>query len=74
MTAIPTSRMGRVPAERISVWDLPTRLFHWALAGLLLLSWFTGEGEGAAAFAHRLSGEVIAGLIVFRVIWGFLGG
>ncbi len=24
--------------------------------------------------SHRLSGEVIAGLIVFRVIWGFVGG
>jgi len=73
--------MASVPAETapsplawVRVWDLPTRLFHWSLAALLLLSWFTGEDEGTAALAHRLSGEAIAGLIVFRVIWGFMGG
>lgn len=73
MTAIPTGRAASASAERIPVWDIPTRVFHWALAGLLLTSWLTGENE-AAAQVHRLSGEVIAGLIVFRVIWGFVGG
>lgn len=72
MTAIPTGRTAPA-AEHIPVWDLPTRVFHWALAGLLLVCWFTGEDEGASLI-HRVSGEVIAGLIVFRVIWGFIGG
>ncbi|WP_293679487.1 cytochrome b/b6 domain-containing protein [uncultured Phenylobacterium sp.] len=63
-----------LPVDRLRVWDLPTRLFHWSLVGLLLVSWFTGEEEGAAALVHRLSGEAIAGLVVFRVIWGFVGG
>lgn len=60
-------------AQRVHVWDLPTRIFHWALLALVLVSWFTGEEEGLAAI-HRLSGEAIAGLIVFRVVWGFVGG
>lgn len=60
-------------AQRVHVWDLPTRIFHWALLALVLVSWFTGEEEGLAA-VHRLSGEAIAGLIVFRVVWGFIGG
>ncbi|ANP47257.1 cytochrome b/b6 domain-containing protein [Candidatus Viadribacter manganicus] len=61
--------------ERIvRVWDLPTRLFHWALFALILVAWFSGEEEGAAALIHRYAGEAIAGLIVFRVLWGFIGG
>lgn len=64
MTSLPTVR----------VWDLPTRLFHWALFALVVLCWFTGEGEGPLSSMHRYAGEAIAGLIVFRVIWGFVGG
>lgn len=60
-------------ARKVQVWDLPTRIFHWALLALILVSWFTGEEENLALL-HRLSGEAIAGLIVFRVIWGFAGG
>jgi len=62
-------------AERsVHVWDLPTRLLHWSLLALVLIAWFTGEEEGVAALIHRCAGEAIAGLIVFRVIWGFAGG
>jgi cytochrome b len=60
--------------RKIDVWDLPTRVFHWSLLALVLVAWFTGEGEGAAAAIHRYAGEATAGLIVFRVTWGFLGG
>lgn len=58
----------------VQVWDLPTRLLHWSLLALVIVAWLTGEGEGSSAFIHRLAGEAIAGLIVFRVIWGFVGG
>ncbi|MEQ1617647.1 MAG: cytochrome b/b6 domain-containing protein [Terricaulis sp.] len=60
--------------RKVQVWDLPTRIFHWSLLALVLVAWFTGEAEGAAAMIHRYAGEGIAGLIVFRVIWGFAGG
>lgn len=60
--------------RRVYVWDLPTRLFHWSLLALVIIAWFTGEEEGSAALIHRYAGEAIAGLIVFRVIWGFVGG
>ncbi len=59
--------------REVRVWDFPTRLFHWTLAVLIVVAWLTGEEEGAAAI-HRFAGEAIAGLIVFRVIWGFVGG
>lgn len=62
-------------AERqVRVWDLPTRLFHWSLLALVVVAWLTGEEEGSAALIHRSAGEAIAGLLVFRVIWGFAGG
>ncbi len=60
--------------RKVRVWDLPTRIFHWSLLALILVAWFTGEEEGAAAQIHRYAGEAIAGLIVFRVLWGFIGG
>jgi len=61
--------------ERIvRVWDVPTRLFHWALVILILVCWFTGEEEGFVGAVHRYAGEATAGLLVFRVIWGFVGG
>jgi cytochrome b len=59
--------------RRVAVWDLPTRLFHWALLALVVLCWFTGEEEELRTI-HRIAGESIAGLIVFRLIWGFVGG
>jgi cytochrome b len=58
----------------VAVWDAPTRLFHWSLLALILVAWFTGEEEGTAAIIHRFAGETIAGLMVFRVLWGFIGG
>ncbi len=66
--------MSTATDKRIYVWDLPTRIFHWALLVLVLVAWFTGEEKGAAAVMHRYAGEAIAGFIVFRVIWGFVGG
>ena len=60
--------------RRIYVWDAPTRVFHWTPAILVVVAWFTGEGEGSAAAVHRLAGAAIAGLLTFRIIWGFIGG
>jgi len=53
------------------VWDAPTRLFHWLLAGLFLFSWWTAEEH--LMDWHRASGLTILGLLVFRLWWGFAG-
>jgi cytochrome b len=63
-----------VSQRRVQVWDFPTRAFHWTLLLLILTAWFTGEEEGAAAQIHMLAGEIIAGMLVFRLVWGFVGG
>lgn len=62
------------PSTSVRVWDLPTRVFHWSLVALLLLAWFTGEGEGLTGQIHRYGGEAIAGLLIFRFAWGLAGG
>lgn len=64
----------RLEDRRVRVWDVPTRLFHWLLLALVVAGWLTGEGEGETAMWHRYIGETIAGLIVFRIVWGFVGG
>lgn len=59
--------------RKVRVWDLPTRIFHWTLLALVLVAWFTGEEE-STALVHRVAGESIAGLLIFRLVWGFVGG
>jgi cytochrome b len=58
--------------RRVRIWDVPTRLFHWLLVVLLGLMWWSGKSERMQL--HLLAGSCIVGLLVFRIIWGFVGG
>jgi cytochrome b len=58
--------------ERILVWDLPTRLFHWLLAATFAGAWLTADSERWID-AHTTLGYSFAGLIAFRLLWGFIG-
>ena len=60
-------------ATRIRVWDLPTRIFHWALAALVIFSFTTGKIGGAWMAWHLKSGYAILALLAFRIAWGFAG-
>lgn len=62
---------GRVerPAE-VRVWDLPVRIFHWSLAALFTAAWITADEWDRA---HELLGYMVGGLVLFRVVWGFIG-
>lgn len=53
------------------VWDLPVRLFHWLLVALLIVSWVSIERGNTQI--HEWSGLSVLTLVVFRVIWGFVG-
>lgn len=59
---------------RIKVWDLPLRLFHWALVIAIAVAFLSSEEDSALNDWHVLSGWVAAVLLVFRLVWGFLGG
>jgi len=57
---------------RILVWDLPTRLFHWLLAGSFIGAFLTAESEYFRDL-HVLFGYTLLGLIGFRLLWGLVG-
>lgn len=58
-------------ARRQFVWDFPTRIFHWALVGLIGFSWWSAENHEMDW--HLWSGIVVVGLVVFRILWGLFG-
>lgn len=72
--AFPPARSSAPPAGgvRTRIWDLPTRLFHWLLAaavtGVLATGW-----TGVMDWHFRLGYAVLA-LLLFRLVWGFIGG
>jgi cytochrome b len=59
-------------AARTRVWDLPTRLFHWGLAVAVL--GLIGTGLGGVMEWHFRLGYTVLSLLLFRLLWGFLGG
>ena len=58
---------------RTRIWDLPTRLFHWLLAALVVFSFTTGKLGGDWLTWHFRSGYAISSLFLFRLLWGFAG-
>jgi len=53
------------------LWDLPTRIFHWAIVICLPLSWWSAENENYEL--HQWLGYTVIVLVVSRVLWGFAG-
>ena len=53
------------------VWDLPVRLVHWLLAGLIAFSWWSVHNHHTDW--HIWSGCAILTLLIFRLLWGFVG-
>jgi cytochrome b len=59
--------------KKIRVWDLPIRLFHWALVLLIVTAIVTQKVGGNAMEWHFLSGYAVLALIFFRILWGVIG-
>jgi cytochrome b len=70
-------------ATEIIVWDPLVRLFHWTLVIAFTLAYFSQEGpfedllermdENWVQNVHVWAGYTIAGLLLFRLVWGFAG-
>lgn len=58
----------------IRVWDLPTRVFHWSLVACVVGLVISGNIGGSAMTWHFRFGYCVATLLLFRVVWGFVGG
>jgi cytochrome b len=59
--------------RNVLVWDFPTRLFHWLLVILVIISFVSGKIGGNAMQYHEWSGFAILVLLLFRLLWGFVG-
>jgi cytochrome b len=59
---------------KVRVWDLPTRLFHWALVACVIGLAITGTVGGSAMVWHFRFGYCVLTLLLFRIIWGLVGG
>ena len=58
----------------VRVWDLPTRTFHWVLALCVVGSLASAKIGGNAMVWHMRFGYGVFALLLFRLLWGFLGG
>lgn len=54
----------------IKVWDLPLRIFHWLLVAGFFVAYLT---EDDLLTVHVWAGYLVAGLLLFRLVWEFVG-
>ncbi len=59
-------------SNRVRVWDLPVRVFHWLLAGSFVTAYLVAESDRLRS-VHVILGYTATGLILFRIVWGFVG-
>lgn len=60
--------------HRLLVWDLPTRLFHWLLVAAVIGLVVSGNLGGSWMNWHFRLGHAVLALLLFRLLWGFVGG
>ncbi|MDD2547420.1 MAG: cytochrome b/b6 domain-containing protein [Burkholderiaceae bacterium] len=58
----------------VRIWDLPLRLFHWALAAGVIGLVITAKLGGNAMVWHFRLGYLVLSLLLFRGLWGLIGG
>lgn len=60
--------MGNYKEKKL--WDIAVRVFHWSLVAIVLVAFLSSE-EGAGV--HIKAGYAILGLVIMRIVWGFVG-
>ncbi|MDQ1299028.1 MAG: hypothetical protein QG558_1567 [Campylobacterota bacterium] len=58
--------------KRVYVWTVPTRLFHWLFVAFILAAWISADEERWLSI-HVAFGSALAGLLIFRFVWGMVG-
>src|SRR5262249_56972364 len=57
----------------VSIWDLPTRLFHWLLALSVGTNLIIGPRGNWEFPVHVTAGCTALALVLFRIVWGLIG-
>ncbi len=72
-SASPAETIVSAPsANRVLVWDAPVRVFHWLTVLSFAGAWITAESE-RWRLLHATLGYTMGGLLLFRIVWGFVG-
>lgn len=74
MNAPVASPSAMADGARALAWDGPTRLFKWSLVVLVVDGWLSNALGGSWPVWHKWNGYLALTLILFRVLWGFVGG
>ena len=65
------SKDGIAKSDSVQIWDPMVRLFHWCLVAAFAVAWLSADELQPL---HEIAGYIVAGLIAFRLVWGFVGG
>lgn len=68
--ASPPVSIEPAAAHWIAVWDPLVRIFHWSLVAAVLVAWASADELRSL---HETAGFVILGLVLVRIVWGFVG-
>lgn len=71
-TAAPATDRSTRGLARVLVWDAPQRVVHWLMAASFAGAWLTAESE-RWRLLHVTLGWTLAGLVLFRIVWGLVG-
>jgi cytochrome b len=63
---------GESTVRKVLVWDAPVRIFHWLMVLSFAGAYLTAESE-RWRLVHVTLGYTMAGLVAFRLLWGFVG-
>ena len=66
-----SSPQSTAQAKGGPIWDLPLRVFHWSLAIAVFVA--IGSAKNGVMYVHEKAGLTVLGLVIFRIIWGFVG-
>ncbi len=58
--------------KSVRVWDLPLRLFHWLLLAAVVTAFVAIQTNNIEL--HAKAGYAVLALLIFRIVWGFVGG
>jgi cytochrome b len=64
------TKPSAISGPTVQVWDPFVRIFHWSLVALFTVAFVTGD---KIERVHIAVGYTLAGLVVARIIWGFIG-